>query len=172
MGIGIDARGAPTRLTDSSIGRRVDAVTNVNDTEHHRKLERLYAAAPISQWFGSSIVVSEGRADVRIPVRTEFHHAAHAVHGSVYFRALDDAAFFAANSIVHNVLVLTVSFTVHFTRPITSGELRAAGRLIHAGGRLLTAEATLVDGDGQLLGHGTGVFTRSSITLNHSIGYA
>jgi uncharacterized protein (TIGR00369 family) len=150
----------------------MDAVPDVNDSEHYRKLERLYAAAPISHWFGSSIVVSEGRADVRIPVRTEFHHAAHAVHGSVYFRALDDAAFFAANSIVHNVLVLTVSFTVHFTRPITSGELRAAGRLIHAGGRMLTAEATLVDGDGQLLGHGTGVFTRSSIALNHSIGYA
>jgi hypothetical protein len=33
-------------------------------------------------------------------VRPDFFHAAHAVHGSVYFKALDDAAFFAVASLV------------------------------------------------------------------------
>ena len=140
--------------------------------EHHRKLERLYAAAPVTQWYGARIAISDGQAEVRMDVRPEFYHAAHAVHGSVYFRALDDAAFFAANSRVHDVLVLTVSFTVYFARPVSQGELLAVGRVTHAGGRLFLAESELLDGEGQLLGRGSGVFTRSSILLDSGVGYA
>jgi len=144
----------------------------MTNDEHHRKLERLYASAPVTRWFGSRIAIGDGQAEVRIPVRPEFHHAANAVHGSIYFRALDDAAFFAANSRVADVFVLTVSYTVHFARPVTNGELRAVGRLMHASGRLFFAEAELVDGEGQLLGRGSGVFTRSSIALDPAVGYA
>ena len=144
----------------------------MTDAEHHRKLERLYTNAPVSQWYGATIAIADGQAEVRLAIRPEFYHAAHAVHGSVYFRALDDAAFFAVNSRVRDVLVLTVSFTVHFARPVTSGEVRAVGRLLHGSGRLFLAEADLFDSDGKLLGRGSGVFTRSAIPLDPSIGYA
>ena len=107
-------------------------------------------------------------AEVEIAIRPDFHHAAHAVHGSVYFRALDDAAFFAANSRVSDAFVLTVSFTVHFMRPVKDGVLRARGRVIHGGGRLIIAESHLYDEAGTLLGQGSGVFTRSSIVLDPS----
>ncbi|HEX3234692.1 MAG TPA: PaaI family thioesterase [Gemmatimonadales bacterium] len=143
----------------------------MTDAEHHRKLERLYTAAPVSQWYGATIAIADGQAEVRLAIRPEFYHAAHAVHGSVYFRALDDAAFFAVNSRVRDVLVLTVSFTVHFARPVTSGEMRAVGRLLHGSGRLFLAEADLFDNVGKLLGRGSGVFTRSAIPLDPSIGY-
>jgi uncharacterized protein (TIGR00369 family) len=143
----------------------------MTEAEHYRKLERMYAAAPVSQWYGATIAVSDGQAEVRLATRPEFYHAAHAVHGSVYFRALDDAAFFAVNSRVREVLVLTVSFTVHFARAVTSGELRAVGRFRHGSGRLFLAEADLLDGAGKLLGHGSGVFTRSAIALDPTIGY-
>jgi uncharacterized protein (TIGR00369 family) len=141
------------------------------DPEHYRKLERLYANAPVTRWFGSSVEIADGRADIRIPVKPEFLHAAHAVHGSIYFRALDDAAFFAVNSRVADVFVLTVSFTVHFTRPATAGMLHAAGVVLSESGRLFTAESKLFDDSGQLLGHGSGVFTRSAIKLDRSVGY-
>ena len=131
----------------------------------------MYTAAPVSQWYGAAITIEKGQAEVRLTTRPEFYHAAHAVHGSVYFRALDDAAFFAVNSLVREVLVLTVSFTVHFARPVTSGELRAIGRLVHGSGRLSLGEAELLDGTGQLLARGSGVFTRSAIKLEPSIGY-
>jgi uncharacterized protein (TIGR00369 family) len=143
----------------------------MSHAEHYRKLEQMYAAAPISRWYGATAAVSDGHAEVRFAIRPEFHHAAHAVHGSVYFRALDDAAFFAANSRVLDVLVLTVSFTVHFVRPVTAGELRATGRLLNASGRLLVAESTLLNDAGELLGHGSGVFSRSPIALDADIGY-
>jgi uncharacterized protein (TIGR00369 family) len=141
------------------------------DAEHCRRLEHLYGAAPVTRWYGAAIRIEDGRAEVRLTVRPDFHHAAHAVHGSVYFRLLDDAAFFAVNSRVTDVLVLTVSFTTHFVRPVAAGELRATGRVVHGGGRLFLAESQLVDEAGQLLGQGSGLFTRSSIPLDPAIGY-
>ena len=141
------------------------------DEAHHRRLEQLYAAAPVTAWFGASIGIRDGQATVRIPVRSEFYHAVGAVHGSVYFRALDDAAFFAANSRVEDVLVLTVSFTVHFTAPARAGELRAEGRVVHEAGRLVVAESELRDDEGRLLAKGIGTFTRSRIALTGDIGY-
>jgi len=141
------------------------------DAGHFRRLERLYASAPVTQWFGTRIQVGDGEAEVRLTVRPEFFHAAHAVHGSVYFRLLDDAAFFAANSGVRDVFVLTVSFTVQFARPVAAGEVRARGRVRHGGGRLVLADSDLFDAGDQLLAHGTGVFTRSAIPLDEKVGY-
>lgn len=139
---------------------------------HYRKLEHLYASAKVTRWFGAAIAITDGHATVRIPIRSEFHHAADAVHGSIYFRALDDAAFFAANSRVRDVLVLTVSFTVHFTAPVSEGELCAEGRVVHEAGRLLVAESELRDAAGRLLARGSGIFTRSGIALTPDVGYA
>ncbi len=138
---------------------------------HYRKLENLYLFAPITRWYRAAIRVGDGVAEMRARVRPEFFHAAGAVHGSVYFRALDDAAFFAANSRVHDVLVLTVSFTVHFTNPVNDGELIAQGRVVHESGRLFVAESSLYDLDGQLLATGSGTFTRSKIALDENVGY-
>jgi hypothetical protein len=51
--------------------------------EHYRKLERMYASGPVNEYFAPTMRVSQGRAEVIIPVRPEFFHAAAAVHGSV-----------------------------------------------------------------------------------------
>jgi uncharacterized protein (TIGR00369 family) len=144
----------------------------MGSSEHYRRLERMYAAAPITQWFGAAIEVGEGRAVVTIPVKGEFFHAAGAVHGSVYFRALDDAAFFAVSSAVDDVFVLTASFNVYFLRPIASGLLRAEGRVTHASSRLFVAEATLHGPDGKVLAQGSGSFMKSAIRLSETPGYA
>src|SRR5215213_3514891 len=91
--------------------------------EHFRKLEALYATAPINRYYQPEIHIGESVAEIIIPLRPEFLHAAHAVHGSVYFKALDDAAFVSVNSIVEDVFVLTASFTIQFLRPVASGRL-------------------------------------------------
>ena len=139
---------------------------------HYRKLEQMYAVAPVSRWYGAAIRVSDGEASVRIPVRNDFYHAAAGVHGSVYFRALDDAAYFAVSSRVEDALMLTVSFTVHFTAPVQQGELHAEGRIVHEAGRLFVAHAELRDDKGCLLAVGSGTFTRSKVLLTPGIGYA
>ncbi len=131
----------------------------------------MYLGAPINRYFQPSIEISDGQATVTMPVREEFFHAAHAAHGALYFKALDDAAFFAVNSIVEDAFVLTVSFTLHFTRPISGGEIRATGRVVHRSKRLYIAEAQASDGEGREIARGTGMFMRSEVPLSADLGY-
>ena len=140
--------------------------------DHYRKLERMYASAPVNDYFAPAMRVSEGHADVTIPVRSDFFHAANAVHGSVYFKALDDAAFFAAQSLVEDVFMLTVSFNLYLIRPISEGEMKATGQVIHQSRRLYVAESVLIDADGQEIARGSGTFMRSKIPLSPEVGYA
>jgi uncharacterized protein (TIGR00369 family) len=140
--------------------------------EHYRKLERMYVTAPTNAYFAPRLHVSQGQAEVVIPVRPHLFHAAGAVHGSVYFKALDDAAFFAVNSLVEDVFMLTVSFNMYLTRPISDGEMKATSRVIHRSRRLFIAESVLVDVNGRELARGTGTFVKSDIPLSQELGYA
>ena len=140
--------------------------------EHHRRLERMYATAPINRFFEPRLSISEGRAELVIPVKRELFHAANAVHGSVYFKAMDDAAFFAANSLVTDVFVLTVSFNVYLTRPISEGEMRAVGTVVHRSRNLILADAEIRDSRDRPIGRGSGSFMRSQIPLAPEIGYS
>ena len=144
----------------------------MDSEEHFRRLERLYAAAPINRYFEPVLRISDGRAELAIPVKPDFFHAAGAVHGSVYFKALDDAAFFAANSLVFDVFVLTASFNVWFMRPVSEGELRATGTVVHRSSNLIVADSVVLDSKGRQIARGTGSFMRSRIPLTSEIGYA
>jgi uncharacterized protein (TIGR00369 family) len=139
--------------------------------EHFRKLERMYLGAPINRFYEPVIRISEGRAEITMPMKPDFFHAANAVHGSVYFKALDDSAFFAANSLVSDVFVLTVTYTVYLTRPITDGEMRASGRVVHRSKSLIIADAELMDSSDRQIARGSGTFMRSQIALSPAIGY-
>jgi uncharacterized protein (TIGR00369 family) len=143
----------------------------LSNEEHYRKLERMYASAPVNEYYAPTMRISEGRAEVIIPVRPDLFHAAGAVHGFVYFKLLDDAAFFAVNSLVEDVFVLTASFNLYLTRPVSEGEMKATGRVVYASRRLFVAEAILVDSDGQEIARGSGTFMPSSIQLTPEVSY-
>jgi uncharacterized protein (TIGR00369 family) len=145
----------------------------LSDTgEHYRRLERMYLdGASINEYFRPEISVGDGEAEIRIAIEPKFFHAAGAVHGSVYFKAMDDAAFFAANSLVEDVFVLTTGFNLHLLRPVTEGTLVATGTVVSATRNLLIADAVLTDDRGRLLGRGTGTFMRSRMALADIAGY-
>jgi uncharacterized protein (TIGR00369 family) len=140
---------------------------------HYRRLEHLYAAAPINALFASQLTIpGEGRSLIRFSVDERMHHAAGAAHGTIYFKMLDDAAFYAANSLVSDRFLLTTGFNLNFTRPIRAGEVVAEGRWISGRRRVFVAEATLIDAGGEVIGRGTGTFMRSHIALSGLLGYA
>lgn len=139
--------------------------------EHFRRLESMYHSAPINEYYDPILTVEEGRSRLQFEVRPKFFHAAKAVHGSVYFKALDDAAYFAVNSLVEDVLVLTVTFNIELLRPVSSGRLTAEGRVLHTSPRLYAAESDLCDAKGRIIGLGRGTFLPSSIALNPEVGY-
>lgn len=139
---------------------------------HHRALESLYAHAPVNRYFESRLsVTGEGTAEIRFLVNPELFHAAGAAHGTLYFKMLDDAAFYAANSLVTDNFLLTTAFNLHFTKPVKEGELIAMGHWVSGQRRVLVAESRLIDGQGDEIARGTGTFMRSRIPLSGLPGY-
>jgi uncharacterized protein (TIGR00369 family) len=142
------------------------------EAAHLRALEALYDSAPINRLFQSRIILPDaGRSEIRFTVSDESFHAAGAAHGTLYFKMLDDAAFYAANGLVSDRFLLTTAFNLHFTKPMRSGEARAEGRWISGKRRVFVAEARIVDSEGEECARGTGTFMRSHIALSGLDGY-
>ena len=120
-------------------GELKESATKSARLNHLQKLEHMYLMAPINAFYSPRISISQGEAEITIPVNPEFFHAADAVHGSVYFKLLDDAAFFAVNSLIEDYFALTASFTTYLLRPISEGTMKAIGKVVHAGARSFIA---------------------------------
>ncbi|WP_448659376.1 PaaI family thioesterase [Sphingomonas sp. CJ99] len=139
---------------------------------HFRALESLYATAPINRLFLSRLEIPElGLARIHFELDERYYHAAGAAHGTSYFKMLDDAAFYAANSRVSDRFLLTTSFNLFFTRPLRQGPVIAEGRWISGERRVFVADARLIDADGEEAARGTGTFMRSQIALAGLPGY-
>jgi len=144
---------------------------NMDIEEHYRPLERMYLAAPINDFFKPTITVADSEATIEIQISEKLYHSANGVHGSVYFKLLDDAAFFAANSNEREMFVLTATFTTNLTRPVSSGIIRAIGRIVDKSGSKFMTESIIYKSDGEEIGNGNGVFVRGKTPLVQARGY-
>ena len=150
-----------------------DAPTAAGAESHYRALERLYASAPVNALFASELTIQgEGRARIGFDITQDVFHAAGAAHGTIYFKMLDDAAFYAANTLATDRFLLTTSFNLHFTKPVRGGRVVAEGRWVSGRRRVFVAESRLVDAEGEEVGRGTGTFMRSRIALSGLPGYS
>lgn len=140
--------------------------------EHYRRLEALHRAAPVQGLLKHSISVGHERATLTLEVEPKLFHAAEAMHGAFYFKCLDDAAFFAAQSVVTDVFILTASFTTYLTRPVPGGHLVCEGRLVSAQRTQWIAEAVLTNEEGKEVARGNGLFRRSQVPLMKTAGYS
>jgi uncharacterized protein (TIGR00369 family) len=140
---------------------------------HYGKLERMYLSAPVNNqlYQGITIAISHEKAEITLKVEEKYFHAANAIHGSIYFKLLDDAEFFAVNSIVKDVFVYTVSFNVQLLRPVSNGIIKSVGELKFKSANLFIADSTLFDENNKLVGRGSGNFMKSKIELCENIGY-
>ena len=140
---------------------------------HLRALESLYRHAAINQLFRSSIEIPEqGLARIRFDIDETMFHAAGAAHGTVYFKMMDDAAFYACNAMVSDRFLLTTAFNLNFTKPLKAGPVTAEGRWVSGRRRVLVGEARLIDAEGEEAARGTGTFMRSHIPLAGLAGYS
>ncbi|WDP84502.1 MAG: PaaI family thioesterase [Desulfobacter sp.] len=140
-------------------------------TSHFRALENMYASAPINEIYKPVLSVSKGKAEIKMALSEQFFHSAGAVHGSVYFKMLDDAAFFAANSYETKVFVLTTSFTTYLTRPVSKGRLKAVGKVVNKNKSQFIAQSVVYDEKSNEIGRGSGVFVKSKMALAQAKGY-
>ncbi len=140
---------------------------------HYDKLERMYLAANVNTkiFDTTTVKISEEIAQIGLEISDKYFHALGAIHGSVYFKLLDDAAFFAVNSIVEDVFVLTTSFNINLIRPASKGVITAVGKVKFKSRNLFVAASTLYNEDGKEIAFGTGNFAKSKIELSEKIGY-
>jgi len=149
-----------------------EAAPAQGEEAHFRALESLYAAAPINRLFESRLEIpAPGIARIHFAIDERYFHAGGAAHGTSYFKMLDDAAFYAANSLVTDRFLLTTAFNLLFTKPLKAGPVIAEGRWVSGQRRVFVAEARLIDGEGDEAARGTGTFMRSRIPLAGLPGY-
>lgn len=148
------------------------AVSSPGERAHFRGLETLYDSAAVNRLFVSRLTIERaGHARIEGTMDESHFHAAGAVHGTAYFKMLDDAAFYAANSMVPDRFLLTTGFNLFFTKPLSPGKVIAEGRWLSGRKRVYVAEARLVNEKGEEVGRGTGTFMRSHIGLASLDGY-
>lgn len=110
---------------------------------------------PLTMWLievGDGYAVFEGEAGPHLlnPQGT--------VHGGWALTLIDSATTCAALSLLPaGVGVATIETKGNFSRPITkdTGHVRAEGRVVARGRRIISAEARVLDSAGRILAHGT-----------------
>lgn len=138
---------------------------------HIESLVSMHDAANINKFYNPKLRLSEGTAEIEVDVVEKFFHAGGAVHGSVYFKMLDDAAWYAANSLEHEFFLVTTSFTTYITRPVSNGVVKAVGTVLNRNKSQFISEAVIYDDKGSELGRGNGIFVKSKIPLVNADGY-
>jgi len=141
------------------------------NAEHYRRLERMYLAAPINEFFRPTIEIGQGSAEIKVEIDNRFFHGAGATHGAVYFKSLDDAAFFAVSSLVEDNFVLTSSFNLYMLSPVSAGVVRAVGKVVSGGGSSFLAESVLYNDQDEEIARGSGMFIKSKMPLDPEMGY-
>jgi uncharacterized protein (TIGR00369 family) len=114
---------------------------------------------PVATLIGMGIdTIEEGRVVFTLDP-AEFHYnPIGSVHGGVISTLCDSAMGCAVQSTLPaGAGYTTVELKVNFLRALTvaSGPVRCEGQVIHAGARLATAEARVLDATGRLYAHAT-----------------
>ena len=139
--------------------------------EHFAKLERMYLEADTNRYYLPRCAIESGKCEICIDIRDDFFHSGGAIHGSVYFKLLDDSSYFAAASLDSRNHLLTVNYSVSFLRPVTQGELKALGTVVIRSQRTTVAESKAYDYKGRLVAIGNGTFMPSQLALDARVGY-
>lgn len=139
---------------------------------HFANLERMFHLAPIQELLsGAEMNVEKEKATYKLNISEAYFHAANALHGAVYFKLLDDSAYFAAASIEETYFLLTKSYTIHFRRPVEVDKLIAIGEVVSQQDGEIICRSHITNLAGKLVAEGEGVFVRSKKLLAEQPGY-
>jgi len=79
--------------------------------------------------------------------------------------------FFAANSLEEFFFVLTTSFTTYITRPVSSGKMKAIGKVVNKNKTQFIVESAVYDSEAREIGRGNGIFVKGKFPLFDAAGY-
>ena len=118
-----------------------------------------YPLPPISSVLDFRIVeIEKGHAVFELYPAEYHYNPIGVVHGGFAATVLDSAMACAVHSTLEaGTGYATIEFKVNLVRPVTAdvGRLRAVGEIVHAGSRIATAQARLIDDAGSVYAHAT-----------------
>lgn len=112
-------------------------------------------AEPSDLW---PVEAEKGRVVFEAMPSVRFYNPLGIVHGGWITLVLDTVMGCAVTSVLDaGKGATTIELKTIFMRPVLekTGKLRCEGTLLHAGGRVASAEGKLFDGNGRLVAHGT-----------------
>ena len=139
--------------------------------KHFKNIINGYSSAPINQIFKPKMKLSLGQCEIKMKISKHFHHSANSLHGSIYFKMLDDAAWGASNTYVEDVFLFTYNFNIYLTKPVTSGLISAKGTVKDQIDGKIKAESILYDSEKKEIARGSGTFMRSRYLLKDTEGF-
>ena len=104
------------------------------------------------------VEVEEGRAVFSVSPDERHYNGLGIAHGGLAATLLDSALGCAINTAMPAGRVFTtLEMKVNYVRPMRreTGEVRCEAEVLHAGGRVATAEGRITDASGKLYAHGT-----------------
>lgn len=139
--------------------------------KHFKKIINGYHSAPINKIFNPTMELSLGRCKIKMKVLKDFHHSANSLHGSIYFKMLDDAAWGAANTYIEDVFLFTYNFNLYLTKPVSRGLITSKAKVVERKDGKIISESVLYDYKNNEIGRGSGTFMRSKYLLKDAIGF-
>ncbi len=122
-------------------------------------IEGKLPAPPIAQTLSFWLVeAADGRAVFEADTGPHLLNPLGIVHGGWALTLIDSATGCAAHTLLPpGVGYATVETKVNFTRPIKhdTGRVRAEGRVVNRGRKIMTAEGRVLNSEGRVLAHGT-----------------
>lgn len=117
------------------------------------RARRVFRDVPFIKLLGMELLeLKSGEAVLRLKMRDELRQPHGMLHGGATASVIDTATAFAVVSVLSEAeKASTVDLTVHYLRPVASGEIVCTARVVRAGRRLLTVSAEAVDADGKLI---------------------
>ena len=104
------------------------------------------------------VSVEAGTMRFSLEPTRELYNPLGTVHGGIIATLLDSAMGCAVQSVLGaGDRYTTLEIKVNYVRPVveTTGEVIGEGKVVHEGGRIATAEASVTDSAGRLYAHAT-----------------
>jgi uncharacterized protein (TIGR00369 family) len=119
----------------------------------HERVARSLARQGMMQHLGVQLLaVSEGQVELSLPYSDKITQQQGGFHGGAIGVLADIAGGYAALTVVaEGMEVVTVEYKINFLSSQQGGEIRATGKVVKAGRRVVvtTAEVVHLDADGQ-----------------------
>lgn len=108
---------------------------------------KVFSEVPYNKLLGMELLeMRVGEAVLRLKMREELRQPHGLLHGGATASLIDTAMAFAVVSMLGEAeKASTVDLTIHYLRPVTSGEIVCTAKVLRGGKKLLTVSAEVFD---------------------------